>query len=205
MTTIYHDATIFVTDNPLARQLGERDTASTQNPAVVVVAKIQQFDSSDLMNGMPDPAWEVVFIGSITEFHQGFVMGISQAFDHGKARSPRGKRSGSDFVRYLNRKTDAAQELTGRALRFLGIDAVTWGEADAKTLGIDQAPIIAKAAYYTDTRYGFEILGTEDARKMVLYTLTLRRIAQNTGVRITSRVGLPIKEHPTRLKSSLSY
>lgn len=192
-TTIYHELSILLADNPLAGQMTD-DLSG--NPAVIVVAKQQTLSLDNLLKGNQEPRWTLVFIGSVEQFHQGFTIRMSHAFSQGKARFPTGKHTSADFVRYLNRKIDGAQRLTASALRFRGLDEATWTTEEIQSLSDHGCPVLTESPATHSGRCGFTIWNDQDAKKLVLYVLTLKRIAQGLGVRNTTWIGLPETQPP---------
>ena len=192
-TTIYHELSILVADNPLA---GKVTGELSGNPAVIVVAKQQVLSLDNLLKGDQEPRWALVFVGSVEQFHQGFTIRLSHAFSQGKAQFPNGKHSGADFVRYLNRKIEGAQRLTARALRFRGLDEATWTEEETRSLNDHACPVLSESPVSHPGRYGFAIWNDQDAERLVLYALTLKRIAQHSGIRNTTWIGLPDTQPP---------
>ena len=193
--TIVHELKILTASNPLP---SDNDPA----PVIIVLGRVTDTEASS--DAPSHPRWLIMFIGTLAEFHHAFTRQIMQDFDHGKLLSGTGQRVRSaDFIRSLNKAIERAQPLTAATLRFCGFQAVTWNENDAQALGICDLPIIAKASFFSNTRYGFEIHGDTDAQRLVLYTLKLRQIAKANKT-CTLQTGRPMREQPTRLISNLA-
>lgn len=187
--TILHAFQVFTTENPMA-------ASACSMPAIVVLGRISEPDEP-----FTESRWSFLFIGALEDFHQRFVSRMEREFDQGKYLDRRGLRvRGADFVRQLNRAIEQARQFTGMELRKRGILAVTWSEANARTLGIIGLPMIARAPFMLGTRYGFEVRDNADAKRIVLFTLKLKQLAKHDGHCDPLRTGHPMRETPGRLE-----
>jgi len=187
--TILHGMQVFTADDPEGK---------SSQPVIVVMTKI-----TDQEQPLSDARWTFLFIGPLPEFHQRFIHRMSREFDQGHYLDRFGHAiRGSDFVRHLNTAIEKSRKVSATTLRRFGISAVTWSREDAEALGITELTMVAQVPFFMDSRYGFEIKQDSDAQRLVLYAMSLKRIAREAGKCDPLYTGRPMLEQPARLRAA---
>ncbi|OLF82043.1 hypothetical protein AWH63_10920 [Marinobacter sp. C18] len=190
--SILHAMQVLTADDP---------RGESSQPVIVVLTRI-----SEPSQHSSKARWTLAFIGPLQEFHQSFIHRMARDFDKG-AYLDRFHRSirGGDFTRTLNRSIERAQSLTANTLRRHGVGAVTWSEEEATATGIKDLPMVVQVPFFMDNRYGFEIKTDEDAQRLLLCTLNLKRLAKQSGKCDPLYTGRPMLEQPARLKAASAH